>query len=43
MRLWVNGEEVNGGRDCSPAEGYLALEAEGAEVSFRNIRVRRLP
>ena len=43
VRLWVNGEEVNGGRDCSPAEGYLALEAEGAEVSFRNIRVRRLP
>lgn len=43
VRLWVNGEEVNGGRDCRPAEGYLALEAEGAEVSFRNLRVRRLP
>lgn len=43
VRLWVNGEEVNGGRDCRPDEGYLALEAEGAEVSFRNIRVRRLP
>lgn len=43
VRLWVNGEEVNGGRDCRPAEGYLALEAEGAEVSFRNLRIRRLP
>lgn len=43
VRLWVNGEEVNGGRDCSPATGYLALEAEGAEVSFRNLRIRRLP
>lgn len=43
VRLWVNGEEVNGGRDCSPAAGYLALEAEGAEVAFRNIRLRELP
>ena len=43
VRLWVNGEEVNGGRDCTPASGYLALEAEGSEVAFRNLRVRRLP
>ena len=43
VRLWVNGEEVNGGRDCTPAEGYLALEAEGAEVEFRNLRIRPLP
>lgn len=43
VRLWVNGQEVNGGRECQPAQGYLALEAEGAPVSFRNIRVRELP
>jgi hypothetical protein len=43
IRLWVNGEEVNGGRDCKPAEGYLALEAEGAPVEFRNLRIRELP
>ena len=32
VRLWVNGVEVNGGQNCQPAEGYLALEAEGAKV-----------
>lgn len=41
--LWVNGEEVNGGTRCSPSTGYLALEAEGARVEFRNLRVRELP
>jgi len=43
VRLWVNGEEVNGGRDCQPATGYLALEAEAAPVQFRNLRIRELP
>lgn len=43
VRLWVNGEEVNGGRDCEPREGYLALEAEGAPVELRNLRIRELP
>ena len=43
VRLWVNGEEVNGGSDCSPSTGYLALESEGSEVSFRNVRLRVLP
>lgn len=43
VRLWVNGEEVNGGTQCTPAQGYLALEAEGARVEFRNLRLRELP
>lgn len=43
LRLWVNGEEVNGGRDCQPASGFLALEAEGAKVEYRNLRLRELP
>jgi hypothetical protein len=43
VRLWVNGEEVSGGSKCSPAQGYLALEAEGAKVEFRNLRIRELP
>lgn len=43
VRLWVNGREVNGGNECSPATGYLALEAEGAPVEFRNLRIRELP
>ena len=43
VRLWVNGAEVNGGTACSPATGYLALEAEGSLVEFRNLRIRELP
>lgn len=42
VRLWVNGVEVNGARDCVPASGYLALEAEGAPVEFRGMRLREL-
>lgn len=43
VRLWVNGEEVSGGKDCQPASGYLCLESEGAPVQFRNLRIRVLP
>jgi hypothetical protein len=43
VRLWVNGEEVSGGRDCKPNTGYLCLESEGAPVEFRNLRIRELP
>jgi hypothetical protein len=43
VRLWVNGREVTGGKDCAPATGYLALESEGAKVQFRNLRIRELP
>lgn len=43
VRLWVNGEEVSGGTECNPAEGYLCLEAEGAPIEFKHIRIRELP
>jgi hypothetical protein len=43
IRLWVNGEEVSGGRDCNPSQGYLCLESEGAPIEFREIYLRRLP
>jgi len=43
LRLWVNGAEVSGGRDADPRTGYLCLEAEGAPIEFRNIRIRQLP
>ena len=43
IRLWVNGEEVSGGRDAEPRTGYLCLESEGAPVEFKNIRIRELP
>jgi hypothetical protein len=43
VRLWVNGEEVSGGTDISPAEGYLCLESEGSPIDFRKLRIRELP
>jgi len=43
VRLWVNGEEVSGGTNCNPSEGYLCLESEGSPVEFRNLKIRELP
>ena len=43
IRLWVNGVEVSGGSGAEPRRGYLCLEAEGAPVEFRSIRIRELP
>jgi hypothetical protein len=43
VRLWVNGEEVSGGTNIQPANGYLCLESEGAPVEFKEIRIRELP
>lgn len=42
VRLWVNGEEVSGGTNCEPCEGYLCLESEGAPVEFKNLRIREV-
>jgi len=43
LRLSVNGKEVSGGEDCNYRKGYLALESEGAQVEFKNIRIKELP
>lgn len=43
IKLHVNGQEVSGVSECIPRKGYLALEAEGAECHFRNIRIKELP
>jgi len=42
-RLWVNGEEVSGGSDCTPSTGVICLESEGSPVEFRNLKIRVLP
>jgi len=43
IKLSVNGAEVSGVSKCSPRKGYLALESEGAECHFKNIRIKELP
>ena len=37
VRVWVNDELVNDGFDCTVNEGRIALQAEGAEVEFRQL------
>jgi hypothetical protein len=43
IKLHVNGKEVSGVSQCNPRKGYLALESEGAECHFRNIKIKELP
>jgi hypothetical protein len=43
IKLAVNGKFVNGISRASRRKGYLCLEAEGAEIHFRNIRILELP
>ena len=38
VRLWVNGDEVSGGTNCTPAKGFLCLESEGSPIEFRKLR-----
>jgi hypothetical protein len=43
IKLHVNGKEVSGVSECNPRKGYLALESEGAECHFRNLKIKELP
>lgn len=42
IRVWVNGDHVNEGRDCTASRGQIALQAEGAEVEFRRVELTPL-
>lgn len=37
VRVWVNGDLVNDGYDCTATEGHIAVQAEGSEVEFRRL------
>lgn len=43
VKLSVNGKFVNGLRNSERKKGYICLEAEGAEIHFRNMRILELP
>lgn len=43
VKLSVNGKFVNGLRASERKRGYICLEAEGAEIHFRNLRIMELP
>jgi hypothetical protein len=43
IKLEVNGKEVSGVSKSNPRKGYIALESEGAECHFKNIKMKELP
>jgi 3-keto-disaccharide hydrolase len=43
ITLAVNGHEVSGVSKCNPRKGYLALESEGSECHFKNLKIKELP
>ncbi len=43
ITLAVNGHMVSGVSKCNPRKGYLALESEGSECHFRNLKIKELP
>ena len=43
IKLTVNGKEVSGVSQCTPRKGYLALESEGSECRFKNLKIKELP
>jgi hypothetical protein len=43
IKLSVNGKFVNGISKASQKRGYICLEAEGAEIHFRNLKIVELP
>lgn len=42
IKLSVNGKFVNGVRESSQRKGYVCLEAEGANIEFRNLNLTEL-
>jgi hypothetical protein len=42
VKVWVNGDLVNHGTDCTASEGNIAVQAEGSEVEFRKLELTPL-
>jgi hypothetical protein len=43
IKLAVNGKFVSMVSKCNPRKGYLALESEGSECRFKNLKIKELP
>ena len=37
IKVWVNGDMVNHGFNCTAEKGQIAVQAEGSEVEFRKL------
>ncbi len=42
IKVWVNGDLVNYGFDCTTSKGQIAVQAEGAEVEFRKLQLKSI-
>jgi hypothetical protein len=42
IKVWVNGDLVNHGTNCTASKGQIALQAEGSEVEFRKVLLAKL-
>ena len=42
VTVWVNGQLVNKGNNCTASKGQIAIQAEGAEVEFSKIELMHL-
>jgi len=42
IRLIINGQLVNEGTDAEPCRGKILLQSEGAEIHFRDIKLKKL-
>lgn len=43
ITVWVNGELVNQGSQCTADRGQIAIQAEGAVAEFRKVELTPLP
>lgn len=39
IKVWVNGDLINYGYDCTTDKGQIAIQAEGSEVEFRKLEL----
>jgi hypothetical protein len=42
ISVWVNGTLVNQGYNCTANKGQIAIQAEGAEVEFKKVVLKKL-
>ena len=43
MTLWINDATVTEWNQCEVPKGYVAIEAEGYPMEWRNVQLKRLP
>jgi len=39
VTVWVNGDKVNEGTNCTASKGAISLQSEGAEIHFRRVEL----